>query len=349
MAIALRLIPCCCELLGQDEQDVRRRGGFWCSRRSTRAPAGRRRPRLRGHASDRSAIGVVSSTRTAAGLSIARLRTAAASQRRAPGRPRGDHRGRSDAGRSWRRAAADRRSLRMGVRGVPGCRIQQTLSRQLRAMGYRKLSARPRHHAQAPGAIEDLKSSPLGWRRSRARKASQPSAIEVWFADEARSARRTRSPAVGPGAARVRALPRTSEPLPPGISSARSAQGRQGRSVCHGQRHRGDDPAPRRNRHPNRAGRRRRAARRSGRLASRAPALLGSAQHHPDPCCRPNARNSTAGKRLAVHARELALEEALQIVQRHRRPLLRGMEQKNSINQPWWIMSLGLRDWAYRS
>ena len=35
---------------------------------------------------------------------------------------------------------------------------RQTLSRELRAMGYRKLSARPRHHAQAVGAIEDFKS-----------------------------------------------------------------------------------------------------------------------------------------------------------------------------------------------
>ena len=31
---------------------------------------------------------------------------------------------------------------------------QQTLGRVLRKMGYRKLSARPRHHAQAAGAIE---------------------------------------------------------------------------------------------------------------------------------------------------------------------------------------------------
>jgi hypothetical protein len=31
------------------------------------------------------------------------------------------------------------------------------LSRELRAMGYRKLSARPRHHEQAEGAIEDFK------------------------------------------------------------------------------------------------------------------------------------------------------------------------------------------------
>jgi transposase len=50
---------------------------------------------------------------------------------------------------------------------------KQTLSRELRAMGYRKLSARPRHHAQADGAIEDFKkTSPRAWTRSRARRAS---------------------------------------------------------------------------------------------------------------------------------------------------------------------------------
>jgi hypothetical protein len=41
---------------------------------------------------------------------------------------------------------------------------EQTLSRELRVMGYRKLSARPRHHAQAEGAIEDFKKSfPAIW------------------------------------------------------------------------------------------------------------------------------------------------------------------------------------------
>ena len=46
---------------------------------------------------------------------------------------------------------------------------KQTLSRELRAMGYRKLSARPRHHAQAAGAVEAFKKTGLRqWRRSRA-------------------------------------------------------------------------------------------------------------------------------------------------------------------------------------
>jgi putative transposase len=52
---------------------------------------------------------------------------------------------------------------------------KQTLSRELRAMGYRKLSARPRHHAQAEGAIALFKSpSPPCWTRSRGRRASSP-------------------------------------------------------------------------------------------------------------------------------------------------------------------------------
>lgn len=45
---------------------------------------------------------------------------------------------------------------------------EQTLSRVLRGMGYRKLSARPRHHAQERDAIPAFKKpSPHAWRRSR--------------------------------------------------------------------------------------------------------------------------------------------------------------------------------------
>ncbi len=46
---------------------------------------------------------------------------------------------------------------------------KQTLSRQLRAMGFRKLSARPRHHAQNEHAVEAFKKNSLpSWRTSRA-------------------------------------------------------------------------------------------------------------------------------------------------------------------------------------
>ncbi len=45
---------------------------------------------------------------------------------------------------------------------------KQTLSRELRAMGFRKLSARPRHYAQDPEALETFKkTSPRAWTRSR--------------------------------------------------------------------------------------------------------------------------------------------------------------------------------------
>ncbi len=45
---------------------------------------------------------------------------------------------------------------------------KQTLSRELRAMGFRKLSARPRHHAQNEHAVEAFKkNSPPSWRTSR--------------------------------------------------------------------------------------------------------------------------------------------------------------------------------------
>lgn len=50
---------------------------------------------------------------------------------------------------------------------------RQILSRELRGMGYRKLSARLRHHAQAAGAIEAFKKvSPPVWTRSRRTRAS---------------------------------------------------------------------------------------------------------------------------------------------------------------------------------
>jgi len=52
---------------------------------------------------------------------------------------------------------------------------KQTLSRQLRAMGFRKLSARPRHRAHNEHAAEAFKKiSPPSWRRSRTGKLRAP-------------------------------------------------------------------------------------------------------------------------------------------------------------------------------
>jgi transposase len=50
------------------------------------------------------------------------------------------------------------------------CRIaldETTVGRELRAMGFAKLSARPRHHAQNEVEVEAFKkTSPMSWRRS---------------------------------------------------------------------------------------------------------------------------------------------------------------------------------------
>jgi len=66
---------------------------------------------------------------------------------------------------------------------------KQTLSRELRALNYRKLSARPRHHAKSEVAIAAFKkTSPP---KCPAQVAAIAQAVggkplEIWFADEAR-------------------------------------------------------------------------------------------------------------------------------------------------------------------
>jgi len=52
-----------------------------------------------------------------------------------------------------------------------------------------------------------------------------------------------------------------------------------------------------------------------------------STQHHADPAARQMPRIEPAGERLAIHARQLAIEPDLQILRRHRRSLLRRLEQ----------------------
>lgn len=52
---------------------------------------------------------------------------------------------------------------------------KQTLSRELRAMGYRKLSARPRHYAQRSEDIEEFrKTSRPSWQRPRSEPRRAP-------------------------------------------------------------------------------------------------------------------------------------------------------------------------------
>ena len=100
---------------------------------------------------------------------------------------------------------------------------RQTLSRELRAMGYRKLSARPRHHAQAAGAIEDFKKSlPDRLDEITGENGVAPEAIEVWFADEARVGQKNKITRRWAKRGTRPSAPKISERSPP-ISSARSA------------------------------------------------------------------------------------------------------------------------------
>ncbi|WP_430253897.1 winged helix-turn-helix domain-containing protein [Neorhizobium sp. DAR64872/K0K18] len=55
----------------------------------------------------------------------------------------------------------------------------------MRAMGYRKLSARPRHHARDPEAAEAFEKISRRCGRIRPRPA-KGKVIEIWFQDEAR-------------------------------------------------------------------------------------------------------------------------------------------------------------------
>ena len=74
---------------------------------------------------------------------------------------------RPDPGEPRRGALAANRSGAMDLRGVAHHHRSAYLRRELRAMRYRKLSARPRHHAQAEGLIEDVKKvSACAWMRS---------------------------------------------------------------------------------------------------------------------------------------------------------------------------------------
>jgi transposase len=77
---------------------------------------------------------------------------------------------------------------------------KQILSRELRALGYRKLSARPRHHEHDDVAVEDFKKK----FRTSSRKLRPPRASHSNCGSKTKraSAKRTRSRDAGPHAER---------------------------------------------------------------------------------------------------------------------------------------------------
>ena len=97
-------------------------------------------------------------------------------ERRAPRRARRDTESGSDPASCSASCAGGSSTSAVGSSRNSGKVVaKQTLSRELRAMGYRKLSARPRHHEQAEGAIEDFKKLFRAPGRDRAaRRASSP-------------------------------------------------------------------------------------------------------------------------------------------------------------------------------
>jgi hypothetical protein len=95
---------------------------------------------------------------------------------------------------------------------------KQILSRELRAMGYRKLSARPRHHAQDVEAMAAFKkTSPPSWRLSPRRRASCNTEAMALHLEEIAAA-------VAPGAHAIFALDQAgwhvskALPVPPNIT-----------------------------------------------------------------------------------------------------------------------------------
>ena len=117
----------------------------------------------------------------------------AAPDERAPRSPGSHGGGWPDRCRSWRGAWADCRPLPATFEAFHVVVSTQTMSRELRAMDYRKLSARSRHHAQATNAIEDFKkASRPAWRKSRGKRTSILALLKSGLPTRRASARRTK-------------------------------------------------------------------------------------------------------------------------------------------------------------
>ena len=111
----------------------------------------------------------------------------------APSKLNADHR------RHWRRLLRPARSRRSTASALAAQHLarwlletfaisldETTVGRELKALGFAKSSARPRHYAQNELAVEAFKkTSPPNWRRS-GRGSPKGVEIELWWQDEAR-------------------------------------------------------------------------------------------------------------------------------------------------------------------
>src|SRR5690349_15981676 len=202
---------------------------------------------------------------------------------------------------------------------------KQTLSRELRAMNYRKLSARPRHHAKNEAAVAAFKKLPGpsggdrtdgGWQALRDLVCGRgPGGPEE---QDHAALGQTGHPPFSPE--------RSANPVGLHLRRDLSGGGERRGSRPPPVYDRGHEPAPRRDLTGGRAWRACPRPGGSGGLAS-VEETCGARQHHPHAAPVQGTRVEPGGEHLAVHAGELDLEPDLRRLQRHPRSLLRGVEQ----------------------
>ena len=221
---------------------------------------------------------------------------------------------------------------------------ETTVGRELKALGFAKISARPRHYAQNELAVEAFKKNfPAELAKIRARLPKGVE-IELWWQDEARIGQKNKlTRRCSRRGTRPRA-PRDQRTEWADLRRDLSREGERRRAGHALVRHRRHGGAPHRDQCRLRSRRPCGADRRSGRLALDAQAG-DPRQHHRPGAAATIARVEPGGECLAIHARQLVVEPDLQILRRHRRAGCQAWN--NLIDQPWKIMSLGMRKWAH--
>ena len=220
---------------------------------------------------------------------------------------------------------------------------ETTLSRELRALGYRKLSARPRHYAQNPEAWRFLKKLPRHLGDDPAR-GPNGTPIELWWQDEARVGQKNK---IARRWARRGTRPRA--PHDQRTSSAYifgaicPAQGKGAGLVLPRCRHAGDEPAS--------------GGSRAGR-GSRSPCGPADGPGRMAPRPRLVVPDNITLVLLPARAPELNPVENIwqflrenwlssRVFASYRDIVDHCCDAWNRlIDQPWIIMSIGLRDWA---
>ena len=223
---------------------------------------------------------------------------------------------------------------------------ETTVGRELKALGFANISARPRHYAQNELAVEAFKKNfPAELAKIRARLPKGVE-IELWWQDEARIGQKNKLTRRWARRGTRPRAPRDQRTEWAYIFGAICpAKGKGAGLVMPLVRHRRHGGAPHRDQCRRRSRRPCGADRRSGRLALDAQAG-DPRQHHRPGAAATIARVEPGGECLAIHARQLVVEPDLQFLRRHRRAVLPSLETTSS-DQPWKIMSLGMPKWAH--